>query len=357
MTFAPLSGMGWLRTVTPGRCTYLAAGVLLSSSLLSTHRAAHACGATPMEAQPLLPLDGATSVPLNAVLLTSANVSRAAFELREVAAAADGGHAEPSEPRPDAGAIAMNDAGAPGDVELEVHCSAPGAESGALCLARPREPLKPDTRYAWRTSVAALDGYVSPSPLDVWREFTTGSAVDDEALSADAASFVVTDSQRSSDPYGSPCGIFHWTTITYALRASEPAVLHYAGYTPSYVMHATLLVPGEEASATLYNPGDCLSPVLYDAAGHRTALPEWCPSQSTAAPSSTEEIARADRTSTGSSSPRAPLTPAAANASSEAPRALCALSTTPLSRHGGLPTLGGLGALFLLRSKRRRRTL
>jgi hypothetical protein len=96
-------------------------------------------------------------------------------------------------------------------------------------------------------------------------------------------------------------------------------------------MHATLLMPGEEASATLYNPMDCLSPVLYDAAGHRTPLSEWCPSESTAASPSTKENVRGDRT------PR---------------RALCALSTPPLSTHGGLPTLGGLGALLLLLSKR-----
>jgi hypothetical protein len=338
-----------LRTVTPVRCTCWAVSVMLAGSVLSTHRDAHACGETPFEAQAALPLDGATNVPLNAVLITSANVTDADFELREVAAATAGVQAQPLEPPADAGATAVVDAGAASQVALDVDCSV-GAAEGALCTARPREPLKPDTRYAWRT---APDGYVPPSALDVWREFTTGSALDDQPLSADAVGFVVTDSYRSSDP--SPCGITHSTTIAYSLRASEPAVLQYAGYTPSYVMHATLLVPGEDVSATLYNPPDCLSPVLYDAAGHRTPLSEWCPSGSTPAPPSTEENARDDQTPSGSSSDRAPSTPAEATAS-EPGRALCALSTPPLSTHGGLPTLGGLGALLLLLSQRRRRT-
>jgi hypothetical protein len=296
----------------------LAAGVLLAGALLSTHRDAHACGATPIEVQPLLPLDSATKVPLNAVLITSGNVTHAVFELRELAAAAEGAQAVPLEPLADAGATAVVDVGSGNQVALDVDCSARAVEGGALCMARAREPLKPDTLYAWRTNVAEPDGYVPPPALDVWREFTTGRALDNQPLSADAADFAVTDSYRSSDPYGNPCGITHRTTIAYSLRASEPAVLHYAGYTPTYVMHATLLMPGEAVSATLYNPPDCLSPVLYDAAGHRTPLSEWCPSESTAA--------------------------------------LCVLSTPPLSTHGGLPTLGGLGALLLLLSKRRCRT-
>jgi hypothetical protein len=311
-----LAVMKSLRTVTPGRCTCLAAGVLLAGFLLSSHRDAHACGATPIEAQPLLPLDSATNVPLNAVLITSGNVTHAVFELRELAAAVEGAQAQPVEALTDAGAAAAADAGSGNQVALDVDCSARALEGGALCMARPREPLKPDTHYAWRTNVAEPEGYVPPPDLDVWREFTTGSALDDQPLAADAANVAVTDSYRSSDPYGEPCGLTHWTTVAYSLRASEPAVLQYAGYTPSYVMHATLLMPGEEVSATLYNPPDCLSPVLYDAAGHRTPLAEWCPSESSAA-------------------------------------ALCALSAAPLSTYGGLPSLGGLGVLLLLLSKRR----
>jgi hypothetical protein len=328
--------------------------MLLTGALLLTHGDAHACGATPSEAQALLPLDGATNVPLNAVLITSANLTHAVFELREVAAAMDGVQAEPLEGPADAGPTAVAEGGAPGQVALAVDCSPRAVQVGALCIARPREALEPDTRYAWRTNVAVPDGYLTPADLDVWREFTTGSSVDDQPPSADAAGFVVTDSDRSSDPYGGPCGITHWTTVAYSLRESEPVVLQYADYTPSYVMHATLLMPGERASAMLYNPPDCLSPVLYDAAGHRTPLSEWCPSASTAAPPSTEETAPDDQRSSGSSSDRPPATPAAATASKPG-RALCALSRPPFSTHSGLPTLGGLGALVLLLSKRRRR--
>jgi hypothetical protein len=158
MAVAPPGGMESLRTVTPGRYPCLAAGVLLAGSVLSTHRDAHACGATPIEAQAVLPLDGATNVPLNAALITSANVTHVVFELREVAAATDGVQAAPLEPRADAGATAVVDAGAPGQVALDVDCSTGAVEGGALCMARPREELKADTRYAWRTNVAAPDG-------------------------------------------------------------------------------------------------------------------------------------------------------------------------------------------------------
>jgi hypothetical protein len=350
-----------LRTVTLGRSTCLAAGVLFAGSLFTIDRDAHACGATPTEVQALLPLDGATNWPLNAVLIASANSSLAVFELREMAAAADGVQTNTLEPPADAGAIARGDAGAPGQVALDVDCNARALGAGALCVATPREPLKPRTRYTWRTNVAWPDGYRPPADLDVWHEFTTGSARDDQPLSADATGFIVTDSERSSDPFGNPCGITHWMTIAYSLRASEPAVLHYAGYTPSYVMHATRLMPGEEVSATLYNPPDCLSAVLYDAAGHRTPLPEWCSSEITPAPpappapappaADAPDAADDEWTSSGS-----PSEPPAEATESRRRRALCALSTPPMSTHDALPTLGGLGALLLLLSKRRRRT-
>ena len=343
-----------LRTVTPGRCSRLAASILLAGALLSIHGDAHACGATPSEAEALLPLDGAMNVPLNAVLITSANITHAVFELREVAAATDGVQGEPLDPSADAGATAVVDGGAPGQVALTVDCSSHAVWDGALCMARPHDALKPDTRYAWRSNVATPDGYVTRADLDVWREFTTGIALDDQPLSADAVSFVVTDIERSSDPFGRPCGLTHLATVAYSLRAGEPAVLQYAGYTPSYVMHATLLMPGAEASAMLYNPPDCLSPVLYDAAGHRTPLSEWCPLGGTAAPPSDEENVGDDPASSGSSSDRAPSPPAEATASRPG-RALCALSRAPFSTESGLSTLGGLGAALLLFSQRRGR--
>jgi MYXO-CTERM domain-containing protein len=54
-------------------------------------------------------------------------------------------------------------------------------------------------------------------------------------------------------------------------------VLSFEGFTPSYVMHATLLAPGPApTAATLYSAPDCLSPVVHDAAGHRTALRAFC---------------------------------------------------------------------------------
>lgn len=87
----------------------------------------------------------------------------------------------------------MAEGGAPGQVALAVDCSSRAVVSGALCMARPRDPLKPETRYAWRSTVP--DAYLTPE-LDVWREFTTGIALDDQPLAANAADFVVTTTPR-----------------------------------------------------------------------------------------------------------------------------------------------------------------
>jgi hypothetical protein len=50
-----------------------------------------------------------------------------------------------------------------------------------------------------------------------------------------------------------PAWVYSGSPATARAPGPPAQVLQDAGYTPSYVMHATLLMPGE-VSATLYNP-------------------------------------------------------------------------------------------------------
>jgi hypothetical protein len=235
---SPVRSMLLHEMVAPNRCRLAVGAVALASSLSTASRDAHACGSTPIEVHALLPLDGATNVPLNAVLVSSSNVTAAVFELHEVLGdSSDVDQRAIAEPV-DAGMHLASDAGPSGAVALSVDCDAPGQGGGAVCLARPIEPLKPNTRYAWRTTVAVPDGYVPDYFEGLSREFTTGSALDDQPIAADAVRLAVTEDHQEGV---NSCGISHWIDVAYSLRASEPAVLHFEDYTPSYVMHATLL--------------------------------------------------------------------------------------------------------------------
>jgi hypothetical protein len=333
--------------------------VLAAGALLGTQREAQACGDTPVEVEALLPLDGATNVPLDAVLISSSNLTEAVFELRDLSN--DANWPAFAAPVADAGASADGDARALGTVPLRVECDVPGIEHGAVCLARPLEPLKPNTRYAWRTNVVVPEGYVPEYFLGLSREFTTGNAPDDGPLAPSAVTLALFGEHYTTSEE-SPCGITHWLDVGYSLRAGEPAVLQFAGYTPSYVMHATLLTPDKAAaatSATLYLPPDCLSPVLYDAAGHRTALPEWCPGGTV--PTSSHDADPEPESAPTPSSPSNPI-PRPPNDSVGTPVAvdrerhpLCALSMPPLRSPFVAPPAAALLGVALLLAERRRR--
>lgn len=343
--------------VVPNRCRLAVGGVALAVFLSAASRDAHACGATPVEIQALLPLDGATNVPLNAALVSSSNLTAAVFELQEVLGeSSDVDQRAIAEPAADAGVNPASDAGPAGAVALSVDCDALGQGGGAVCLARPNEPLKPNTRYAWRTTVAVPDGYVPDYFEGLSREFTTGSALDDQPIAADAVRLVVTDVHQEDL---NPCGISHWMEVAYSLRASEPAVLHFEDYTPSYVMHATLLAGGSgamPATATLYSPPDCLAPVLYDVAGHRTALPEWCPGEGASPPTSVDEDASDAPSNPPGSSASPNPNPSAPAVAARRERSLCTLSMPPTPTSHALPTAAGLGLALLIAERRRRQS-
>jgi hypothetical protein len=297
------------------------------------------------------------------VLLSSSNLSEAVFELHEVLDDASGDDRGIAAPALDAGTNPASDAGPSGAVRLAVDCGARGQDGGAVCLARPSEPLKPNTRYAWHTNVVVPDGYAPEYFEGLWREFTTGSAIDNEPVAADAVNLVVTEEHQNLDDEVNDCGINHWMDVAYSLNASEPGVLQFAGYTPSYVMHATLLGGGSgaAAAATLYSPADCLAPILYDIAGHRTELPEWCPGNGAPPPTAVDEDASNDASDDPSGPPGSSANPNP-NAPPNAPpvaarrqRPLCTLSMPPAPTPRVLPTAAALGLALLLAERRRRR--
>lgn len=208
---------------------------------------ARACGATPDELVPLLPAEGAVDVPLNAALFASANLRSAVqFDLSEVT---DGNE----------------DGGGLVSVPLIVECE-PGGE-GALCLARPEEPLKPRTRYLW--------GVRGEDEADTRTDqtFETGeasSAVWIPQVSVTVVQNVVFDSH--------PCGGDR--LVTLKLGSQTPAVVFVPGLAPGYVMHAQALSPQDpDASWNLYQPPDCFELVVYDQLGASERKPEICPNE------------------------------------------------------------------------------
>jgi hypothetical protein len=342
------------RIVAPRRHTPVLGALMLAASLSAASRDAHACGPTLAEIQALLPLDGATDVPLNAVLISSSNVTEAVFELHQVLDDANDADRAIGAPPADAGVNPASDAGPSGAVPLSVDCDARGQGGGAVCLARPLEPLKPNTRYAWHANVAVPEGYVQDDFEGLSREFTTGSAIDEQPIAADALSLVMTDYHQDPNSAQNECGIDHWMDVAYSLGASEPGVLHFADYTPSYVMHATLIAGGSgatAATATLYSPPACIAPVIYDVAGQRTALPDWCPRNGISSP---PPAAPSFPLVPDEGTPRRPSPSAAPAVAARPERSLCTLSMPPSSTSRVLPAAAALGLALLLVERRRR---
>ncbi|HKO89756.1 MAG TPA: hypothetical protein VJU61_01310 [Polyangiaceae bacterium] len=339
--------------VVPARSRWVLGALVLAGSLLAAQREARACGATPTEVQALLPVDGATNVPLNAVLISSSNTTDAVFELHEMLdGSSDAGASDA--PAVDGGATPPSDAGASGALALRVDCGAQGQGGGAVCLARPLAALKPSTRYTWRTNVVVPEGYLPEYFQGLSREFTTGTASDDEPIAIDAVSLVLVEDYPAPSSVGGDCGPSHRMDVAYTLRASEPAVLHFVNYTPSYVMHATLLSgdpDATETAATLYSPPDCLAPSVYDAAGHHTVLPEWCPGEG-AAPTTQVEDSSGDAIGPPRGGKPVPNVPTVVTSRD---RSRCALSMPGTSTSPMLPA-AGLGLVLFLAARRSRRT-
>lgn len=217
-------------------------------------RPALACGATPDQIVPLLPAKEAVDVPVNAALFASANLrSTMHFELSELA----GGD---------------EDGGGPVvPVPLTVECEPGGG--GALCLARPEEPLKPRTQYSWMVRGEMPDG--GADSAERWQSFETGEAraeVPSPEVSVSVARNVRFESH--------PCGSDRVVGLKLENQGSAPAVTTVPGVTPGYVTHALALGPHDpDADWSLYGPPACFEVLVYDETGASQRLPEICPDE------------------------------------------------------------------------------
>jgi hypothetical protein len=204
-------------------------------------------------------------VPLDAALVSSSNATLAIFHLREVAGAA-------LESAPDASA--SHDGGVPVDeVPLATSCTS-GRASGAVCIGRPTDLLKPLTTYEWSVAMVEpaglVPGYLQPSD---WQRFTTGEESFETTLPQIDARVtrheIITDAMCVSGPIA---------TLELSSTLVAPVVLNIADVTPEYVTQAVVLT--EDAGPiemTLYSAPDCFTIETFDQTGARAELRELCP--------------------------------------------------------------------------------
>lgn len=210
---------------------------------------AYACTPLPAVVSPLLPLDGATEVGVDAVLIASGNAGEPLeFELL---------------------AAAIGDAGqdAGGErVELAVDCGQGSNGGGYLCIAKPVVPLLSHARYEWR-AISSLFGSSN------FRSFVTSDVrtVPFELPSFDAR--VV--SERISD---SPCGGNHSVTLDVKVGEFDGlAVLSAPGVLPSLYVEPVVLTEGNWSQQLLIPlPPPCFELELIAPNGERRSVAELC---------------------------------------------------------------------------------
>jgi hypothetical protein len=232
--------------------------ILVALAVLSHHAYAWdaaACGPTPYLLSPLLPEPGAQNVPVDAALIASSNMTHATFELREYAD----------------GAANAVDAGA--DIALETECF-PGEGGGAVCVARPVEPLEPVTTYEWSAAMVPPGGidpsYLQPSPAVT---FTTAEAPTEATLPE--IDVRVVSHQIITDAM---CVSGRVVTLQFSSDEPSPMVLNIEGVTPGYVTQAVALTEASNPVAmTLYSAPECFTIETFDERGTRTPLRELCP--------------------------------------------------------------------------------
>lgn len=221
-------------------------GVVLAVVVLHQVHAepAAACGATPYLLSPLLPLEDATRVGVDAALIASVNMGGAFdFELRK----AD----ELDE-----------DAGADG-VELDVECEAEGSK---VCVAKPTSLLEPNTKYVWRLK---SEGYQQVSP---WRAFATtdvASPVGETQIDA----HVISEHRLEN-----PCGGYY--SVNLAVQVGElrgPTVLHVPGRWFNPFEAQFVLTEGNvKTELGVLWPPPCFDIELVDATGQRNRVAALC---------------------------------------------------------------------------------
>lgn len=217
-----------------------------------------ACGSTPSLVRALLPLAGATDVPLDAALIAASNSRDSTIELRKVSerAAYDAGAG-------DAGQSAL---------DLDTQCNT--TLDGALCVARPQAALEPESTYEWRVARLVVgDGTDLVSPVTEWQRFTTTDTTLDSSGPAIAVELTTNDVHINPE-----CGGGHIAKLQFsAAGLQSPVVVNIAGVTPSYIMlPLTLTADAASAEFIVYSPPTCITPEVIDVTGVSTLLDELC---------------------------------------------------------------------------------
>ncbi len=236
---------------------------------------ARACGATGFMFSPLLPLEGATDVGVDAALIASTNGGPIAFELRRVNAAHVENAAAGDVPR-DAGWGASDEDAGEANGQLSVTCKGP-AYGGQLCVAKPSSPLAANTEYEWSAVVAAPDG-LDPGSVHtgVWYKFTT-SNMHGVPAPVDLRTEVLANNRYLD----APCGNEHFVRLEVSAEmAAQPLVVNVHDVSPSYVMEPKVLTSESLAvEVPLYNPPECVRLETFDVTGKRTELELLCPEE------------------------------------------------------------------------------
>lgn len=244
-------------------------GLILAASVFHQFHpdSAQACGAIPYLLTPLLPLEDAVAVGVDAALIASVNMGGAVdFELRKADALAEEG---------------AEDAGS-GGVALDVTCDI--AEGSKVCIAKPTERLEPNTSYVWRLR---SEGYVAKTS---WRAFTT----------TDVANFVgetkVEAQVVSEERTENICGNYHLVNLEAQVGTLPgPTVLHVPGGAHNLFEPPIVLTEGNmKTTLQLWWPPACFELALIDATGASTRVAQLC-TPSSQLDGGAEESERTDR--------------------------------------------------------------
>lgn len=220
--------------------------VAVAAGALCLAPRAFACGATPVEAYPLLPVPNQHGVPLNAVLTVGLSYDNVEFSVELV------------------------ESGSGDSVQvLEPFCDK------TVCTVRPASDLEPNTAYRYRVAPSASS--VADSG-DGWIEFSTGEKHDLGQPEAEVTlSLTAAEPREPADEQQHPCGYFRTATFEVTTRGLvEPVTVVAPGVLPTFFSGPVVLTESGTTTLEIVGAPVCFTPSIYDDAGHRSMLEEIC---------------------------------------------------------------------------------
>lgn len=212
-----------------------------------------ACSATPLGVSPLLPLENASGVGLDAALIASSNTGvPLEFELVRADSAAD-----------------LADGGEVEGIELDVDCGEETEGRRYVCVAKPADGLEPNTNYVWK--VSSEFARLGPD----WRSFRTSKG-------ASSAGETKLDVEIVEETYVDkhPCSQNHEVTLEVDVKALQnPVVFNIPAvrWAPYYSGGPVLLTEsGSTQQIKVWWPPECFDVELISVTGERQVLTELC---------------------------------------------------------------------------------